>query len=151
MSECAYQMMEIIDEEKQTGEHVDLKTSSENTEVYESRTCWDRFLLVGPGLIVSFADCDGPGTITVAQSGAQFAYYLLLPQLVLIPVLFMAQELTVRLGLFAEKGLTRLLPEQIRLKGWYFWVCVVVFGIVGVFSLISAPLSIPGVIPGVSV
>ena len=57
-----------------------------------------RFLAVlGPGIVVMLADTDAGSIITAAQSGAQWGYKLLLLQLVLVPVLFVVQELTVRL------------------------------------------------------
>ncbi len=58
-----------------------------------------RFLAVfGPGLVVMLADTDVGSVITAGQSGVQWGYRLLLLQIVLIPILYMVQELTVRLG-----------------------------------------------------
>jgi len=59
--------------------------------------------------MVCFADTDGPCLITAADSGAEFGYKLLLLQIVLAPILFIAQELTVRLGLLRGMGLVGLL------------------------------------------
>lgn len=41
----------------------------------------------GPGLIVMLADTDAGCLITAAQSGSQFGYSMVVPQLVLIPIL----------------------------------------------------------------
>lgn len=71
----------------------------------------------GPGLIVMLADTDAGCLITAAQSGAQWGYAMVLPQLVLIPILFMAQEITVRLGVVTGKGHGKLIREQFGL-GW---------------------------------
>jgi Mn2+/Fe2+ NRAMP family transporter len=71
----------------------------------------------GPGLIVMLADTDAGCLITAAQSGAQWGYAMVLPQLVLIPILFMAQEIVVRLGVVTGKGHGRLIREQFGL-GW---------------------------------
>ena len=60
--------------------------------------------MIGPGLVVMLADTDAGSVITAAQSGARWGYKLLLLQIVLIPVLYMIQELTVRLGLVSGKG-----------------------------------------------
>jgi len=58
-----------------------------------------RFLAVaGPGIVVMLADTDAGSVITAAQSGAQWGYRLLLLQFILIPILYIVQELTVRLG-----------------------------------------------------
>lgn len=64
-----------------------------------------RFLAVaGPGLVVMLADTDVGSVITAGQSGVQWGYRLLLVQFVLIPVLYIVQELTVRLGVFTGRG-----------------------------------------------
>ena len=56
-----------------------------------------RFLAVfGPGIVVMLADTDVGSVITAGQSGAQWGYRLLLLQLVLVPILYLVQELTAR-------------------------------------------------------
>jgi Mn2+/Fe2+ NRAMP family transporter len=66
---------------------------------------WMRLLLaIGPGLVVMLADTDAGSVITAAQSGAQWGYKLLGLQFVLIPVLYMVQELTIRLALGTGRG-----------------------------------------------
>jgi Mn2+/Fe2+ NRAMP family transporter len=60
--------------------------------------------LCGPGLIVMLADTDAGSVITAAQSGARWGYGMLLPQLLLIPVLYVVQEMTVRLGVLTGRG-----------------------------------------------
>ena len=52
----------------------------------------------GPGLLVMLADTDAGNVVTGAQAGAQWGYRLLPLLLLLIPMLYMVQELTVRLG-----------------------------------------------------
>jgi Mn2+/Fe2+ NRAMP family transporter len=68
--------------------------------------------LWGPGLIVMLADTDAGCIITAAQSGAQFGYTMVLPQVVLMPVLFAVQEITVRLGIVTGKGHGELIRER---------------------------------------
>ena len=60
-----------------------------------------RFLMfaIGPGLVVMLADTDAGSLITAAQSGAVWGYRMLVLMLILIPILFIVQELTIRLGL----------------------------------------------------
>jgi Mn2+/Fe2+ NRAMP family transporter len=66
---------------------------------------WRRVAAVaGPGLVVMLADTDAGSIVTAAQSGAQWGYRLLLLQAVLIPILFVVQELTVRLGIVTGQG-----------------------------------------------
>jgi Mn2+/Fe2+ NRAMP family transporter len=64
-----------------------------------------RFLTVfGPGLVVMLADSDVGSVITAGQSGVQWGYRLLGLQILLMPVLYIVQELTVRLGIFTGRG-----------------------------------------------
>lgn len=82
-----------------------------------------RFLAVlGPGLVVMLADTDAGSIITAAQSGAQWGYKLLILQLVLIPILFVVQELTVRLGLATQRGHGELIRETFG--GAWAWLSV---------------------------
>ncbi len=71
------------------------------------------FLLavLGPGLVVMLADTDVGSLVTAAQSGARWGYRLLLMQLVLIPVLYVVQELTVRLGVHTGRGHGELIRD----------------------------------------
>jgi Mn2+/Fe2+ NRAMP family transporter len=50
------------------------------------------------------ADTDVGSIITAGQSGVQWGYRLLLVQFALMPILYVVQELTVRLGIFSGKG-----------------------------------------------
>ncbi len=67
--------------------------------------------VLGPGIVVMLADTDAGSVITAAQSGARWGYKLLLLQFLLIPILFLAQELTVRLGLVTGKGHGELIRD----------------------------------------
>jgi Mn2+/Fe2+ NRAMP family transporter len=73
--------------------------------------------VVGPGIVVMLADTDAGSVITAAQSGAQWGYQLLLLQLILAPILFVVQELTVRLGIVSGKGHGDLIQQQFG-RGW---------------------------------
>lgn len=82
------------------------------------RYSWARFAAVaGPGMVVMLADTDAGSVITAAQSGAQWGYRLLLLQIVLAPVLFVVQELTVRLGIVSGKGHGDLIQQHFG-RGW---------------------------------
>ena len=67
--------------------------------------------VLGPGLVVMLADTDVGSVITAAQSGVQWGYRLLLVQFVLMPILYMVQELTVRLGIFTGRGHGELIRD----------------------------------------
>lgn len=82
------------------------------------RARWARFAAVaGPGIVVMLADTDAGSVITAAQSGAQWGYQLLLLQLILAPILFVVQELTVRLGIVSGKGHGDLIQQHFG-RGW---------------------------------
>lgn len=68
--------------------------------------------LVGPGLVVMLADTDAGSVITAAQSGARWGYRLLLLQALIVPLLFVVQELTVRLALCTGKGYGELVLQR---------------------------------------
>merc|ERR1719436_1237213 len=80
---------------------------------YKRNSYWSSFSwrLVGPGLLVCLADTDAGCLIVAAQSGYRWGYSLLLLQVVLIPILFAAQELTVRLGVYTQKGHTACIRQ----------------------------------------
>ncbi|MGA2973890.1 MAG: divalent metal cation transporter [Spirochaetia bacterium] len=63
------------------------------------------FLAVsGPGIIVMIADNDAGGITTYAATGARYGYNLLWFLVILGPVAFYVQEMTVRLGAVTKRG-----------------------------------------------
>jgi len=68
------------------------------------------------------ADTDAGSIITAAQSGAQWGYKLLALQILLIPILFIVQELTLRLGLVTGRGHGELIRDTFG-RGWA-WLSV---------------------------
>ncbi|HEX7341734.1 MAG TPA: divalent metal cation transporter, partial [Rhodanobacteraceae bacterium] len=87
------------------------------------RPGWKIFLAtLGPGLVVMLADTDVGSVLTAAQSGAHWGYQLLLLQLALIPILYVVQELTVRLGIFTGRGHGELIRETFG--PFWAWVSV---------------------------
>jgi Mn2+/Fe2+ NRAMP family transporter len=105
---------------------------------------WKMFLAVmGPGLVVMLADTDVGSIITAAQSGVQWGYRLLLLQLLLMPVLYIVQELTVRLGIFTGKGHGELIRSSFG-TGWA-WVSVSGLGVATIGALITEFSGVAGV------
>ena len=97
---------------------------------------WKLFLAVmGPGLVVMLADTDVGSIITAAQSGVQWGYRLLLLQLLLVPVLFVVQELTVRLGIFTGQGHGELIRKSFG-TGWA-WLSVCGLGVATIGALVT--------------
>ena len=99
------------------------ETSEPAPEVKSRAPWWVTMATVfGPGLVVMLADTDAGSVITAAQSGAQWGYQLLIWQVILIPILYIAQELTVRLGLVTGRGHGELIRERFG-RGWA-WLSV---------------------------
>jgi len=108
------------------------------------RLGWARLAAVfGPGIVVMLADTDAGSIITAAQSGAQWGYRLLLLQLVLVPILFMVQELTVRLGTVTGKGHAELIRDHFG-RAWA-WVSVGTLVLACVGALLSELSGLAGV------
>ncbi|HKW90968.1 MAG TPA: NRAMP family divalent metal transporter [Methylomirabilota bacterium] len=61
-------------------------------------------ILAGPGIIVMVADNDAGGITTYAVTGAKYGYHLLWFLLLLGPVAYYVQEMTVRLGAVTKRG-----------------------------------------------
>jgi Mn2+/Fe2+ NRAMP family transporter len=66
------------------------------------------------------ADTDAGSLITASQSGAQWGYRMVLPQLILMPILYVVQEMTVRLGIVTRKGHGALIRE--RFGRFWAWI-----------------------------
>src|SRR6202042_2213875 len=97
----------------------------------------------GPGLLVMLADTDAGNVVTAAQSGAQWGYRLLPLILLLIPMLYMVQELTVRLGIYTGRGH----GELIWVRFGVGWARLSTLGLAGavVGSLITEFTGVAGV------
>src|SRR5690242_19846929 len=73
--------------------------------------------IVGPGLIVMCGDNDAGAFSTYGQSGQNYGTHLLWTLLLLIPVLYVNQEMVLRLGAVTGVGHARLLIERFG-KSW---------------------------------
>ncbi len=62
------------------------------------------FILAGPGIVVMVADNDAGGITTYAATGAKFGYNLIWFLIILVPVAYYVQEMTVRLGAVTKRG-----------------------------------------------
>jgi Mn2+/Fe2+ NRAMP family transporter len=105
---------------------------------------WRRFSAVfGPGLVVMLADTDVGSVITAAQSGVSWGYRLLLLQVVLIPILFLVQDLAVRLGIFTGRGHGELIRAV--LGPVWAWLAAMALGIAGIGALLTEFSGVAGV------
>jgi Mn2+/Fe2+ NRAMP family transporter len=89
------------------------------------------------------ADTDAGSLITAAQSGSEWGYRMVLPQLVLIPILYVVQEMTVRLGILTNKGQGTLIREHFG-QGWALLAALPLFA-TGVGALFTEYAGIAGV------
>lgn len=117
--------------------------------------------LLGPGVMVMLADTDAGSVITASQSGARYGYQLVATQLVLIPILYLVQEMTVRLGLVTGKGHGTLIREVFG-RRWAIVSAVTLFvacvgalitefaGLAGVGSLVGIPRPLSIGVPAVA-
>lgn len=79
-----------------------------------ARISWRQILFAaGPGLVAMLADTDASSIITAAQSGIQWGYQFLLPNLLFIPFMFVAQDLASRLGLGTGQGAIELVVHRL--------------------------------------
>ncbi len=99
--------------------------------------------VMGPGLVVMLADTEVGSIITAAQSGVEWGYRLLLLQLLLMPILYVVQELTVRLAIFTGKGHGELIRETFG--PFWAWVSVTGLGIAAVGALMTEFSGVAGV------
>jgi Mn2+/Fe2+ NRAMP family transporter len=111
-----------------------------------SRSGWLRLGLLavwGPGLVVMLADTDAGSVITAAQSGAQWGYRMVLPQVILIPILYGVQEMTVRLGIVTGQGHGALIRSRFG-RGWA-WVSAFTLFASAIGALLTEFAGIAGV------
>jgi Mn2+/Fe2+ NRAMP family transporter len=68
--------------------------------------------IVGPGLIVMVGDNDAGAFATYGQAGQDYGTHLLWTLLLLVPVLYLNQEMVLRLGAVTGVGHARLILER---------------------------------------
>ena len=75
-------------------------------------SCKTLLAIVGPGLIVMVGDNDAGAFSTYGQAGQNYGTRLLWTLLLLIPVLYVNQEMVLRLGAVTGVGHARLILER---------------------------------------
>ncbi|HVE22519.1 MAG TPA: NRAMP family divalent metal transporter [Acidocella sp.] len=68
--------------------------------------------IIGPGLIVMTGDNDAGAFSTYSQAGQNYGYSLLWTLLLMLPVLYVNQEMVIRLGAVSGVGHARLILER---------------------------------------
>jgi Mn2+/Fe2+ NRAMP family transporter len=89
------------------------------------------------------ADTDAGNVVTGAQAGARWGYRLLPLLVLLIPVLYMVQELTVRLGIHTGRGHGELIRERFG-PGWA-WLATAGLAVATLGSLVTEFTGVAGI------
>jgi Mn2+/Fe2+ NRAMP family transporter len=97
----------------------------------------------GPGLVVMLADTDVGSIITAGQSGVQWGYRLLGAQFILMPILYIVQELTVRLGIFTGRGHGELIRDSFGPK--WAWLSAAGLSVATIGALLTEFSGVAGI------
>ena len=77
-------------------------------------------ILAGPGIIVMVADNDAGGITTYSVTGANYGYGLIWFLVLLGPVAYFVQEMTVRLGAVTKRGFAEAIFDAFgSFWGWF--------------------------------
>ena len=75
---------------------------------------------LGPGIITMIADNDAGGISTYAQTGAKTGFNLLWAMIILVPMAYYVQEMTVRLGAVTKRGHAEAIFDGFgKFWGWF--------------------------------
>lgn len=78
------------------------------------------FAVLGPGIIVMVADNDAGGISTYAVTGSKYGFKLLWIFIILVPMAYYVQEMTVRLGAVTKRGHAEAIFEGFgKFWGWF--------------------------------
>ena len=86
------------------------------------------FAVLGPGIITMVADNDAGGISTYAVTGSKYGFGLLWIFIILVPMAYYVQEMTVRLGAVTKRGHAEAIFDGFgRFWGWFsiFDLCVI--------------------------
>src|ERR1700722_9354410 len=120
--------------------------SSMNAEVQLRRVAFGPLGWIsvwGPGLLVMLADTDVGNVVMGAEAGARWGYRLLPLLLLLTPMLYMVQELTVRLGVHTGRGYGELVRE--RFGATWAWLAVAALAVATIGSLVTEFTAVAGI------
>ncbi|OIR06823.1 divalent metal cation transporter MntH [mine drainage metagenome] len=126
---------------------------------YKFRKYWKAIqlylVIAGPGLVVMVADNDAGGITTYAATGAKYGYNLIWFLLILIPVAYYVQEMTVRLGAVTKRGHAEAIFDGFgAFWGWFSLIDLMIVDwltLVTEFIGMTAALNIFGIPPWLTV
>lgn len=109
----------------------------------------------GPAWVVMIADVDAPSVISAGQAGTDFRYATLFPLLLCVPLLYVVQEMTARLGIVTGRGHAELIRERYGAA----WAAFAVLAMVAIdlvanvaeFAGIALGASIVGIPPALAI
>jgi NRAMP (natural resistance-associated macrophage protein)-like metal ion transporter len=108
-------------------------------------------LIAGPGIIVMVADNDAGGITTYTATGAQYGFHLIWFLILLGPVAYYVQEMTVRLGAVTKRGHAEAIFHSFgAFWGWFSLLDLVLVDwltMITEFVGMTAALSIFGIPP----
>ncbi len=112
-------------------------------------------LIAGPGIIVMVADNDAGGITTYAATGAKFGYGLIWFLILLGPVAYIVQEMTVRLGAVTKRGHAEAIFDAFgSFWGWFSLLDLALANwltLITEFIGMTAALAIFGIAPYITV
>ncbi|MBF0422511.1 MAG: divalent metal cation transporter [Magnetococcales bacterium] len=112
-------------------------------------------VIAGPGLVVMIADNDAGGITTYATTGAKYGYHLIWFLLLLIPIAYYVQEMTVRLGVVTKRGHAEAIFDGFgAFWGWFSLIDLMIVDwltLVTEFIGMTSALQIFGISPWVTV
>jgi NRAMP (natural resistance-associated macrophage protein)-like metal ion transporter len=113
------------------------------------------FAVLGPGIITMVADNDAGGISTYAVTGSKYGFSLLWIFIILVPMAYYVQEMTVRLGAVTKRGHAEAIFEGFgKFWGWFSLVdlCIVNWlTLITEFIGMTAAMSLFGVPPWLTV
>lgn len=126
---------------------------------YEYRRIWKTIalylMIAGPGIVVMVADNDAGGITTYAATGAKYGYNLIWFLLLLIPIAYYVQEMTVRLGVVTKRGHAEAIFDSFgSFWGWFSLLDLMLVNwltLITEFIGMSAALNVFGVPPYITV
>jgi len=111
--------------------------------------------IAGPGIIVMVADNDAGGITTYTVTGAKYGFHLLWFLIILGPVAYYVQEMTVRLGAVTKRGHAEAIFHAFgAFWGWFSLLDLVLVDwltMITEFVGMTAALSIFGIPPWITV
>ena len=112
-------------------------------------------IISGPGIIVMLADNDAGGITTYAATGAKYGYNLIWFLVLLLPVAYYVQEMTVRLGAVTKRGHAEAIFDSFgAFWGWFSLLDLILVDwltLITEFIGMTAALSIFGIPPVVTI